>query len=277
MKKLTITNGFYAILFAGSQLLFSCREREKTKPAPAPDSEVPAVKLSQAVHSGGSSRTFFYQAGGQLREIGGKGMYALSGHAESRSTVLYDAAGKLKEITTQGESSTDKTVYSYNAAGQLVRTEEYTDSQLQYYFTYEYNAQGQLIIKYSFAPQTPESTVFGAGLKREYEYDPRSNLSRVTASWKAAGTGNWGVFLTHQYLAYDNGHSVDHWLDSPHYLPGVVLQHNNPGQEVRVNHPGGETTVTTHTYAYNSKNYPVKRITASSNNTSSHITFSYTE
>ncbi len=114
--------------------------------------------------------------------------------------------GTLKEITTQGEPAADKTEYSYNAAGQLVRTEEYTGSQLQYYFTYEYNARGQLITKYSFAPQTPASTVFEAGLKREYAYDPRNNLSRVTASWKAAGSSNWGIFLTHQYSEYDNGH-----------------------------------------------------------------------
>ncbi len=274
MKKVITPNGSWAILLVGSLLLPGCRQRSDTQPAPAP---APEIKLSQAVHSGGSSRTFFYQADGQLREIHGKGIYTLSGNTESRSTVHYNGLGKVKEITTTGDSFTYQTVYSYNASRQLVRTEEYIDSQLQYYFTYEYNAQGQLITKYSFAPETPESSDFKAALKREYEYDQRNNLSRIIEFSKAAPSNDWTIYLTYQYADYDNGRSVNHLLSYPHYLPDVVLQHNNPGKEARTNHPGGETTVATHTYAYNSQHYPVKRVTTSSNNTSSQITFSYAE
>ncbi|MBD0257008.1 MAG: hypothetical protein ICV83_14915 [Cytophagales bacterium] len=274
MKKSITPHGMYVILFVSSQLLLGCREKEEAKPGPTPVAE---VKLGKAVHSGGASREFSYHSDGQLLEIHGKGMYALGDNAESRSGVLYNAFGKIKEITTTGDSFSYKTLYSYNASRQLVRTEEYINARLQYYFTYEYNAQGQLIAKYSFAPQTPESSNFSAAIKREYEYDPRNNLSRVTEFSKAAASNDWTIYLSYQYLEYDNGHSVNHWLSYPHYLPDVKLQHNNPGKEIRTNHPSGATTVTTHAYAYNSKNYPVKRLTSSSNNTSSQITFSYTD
>jgi hypothetical protein len=158
-----------------------------------------------------------------------------------------------------------------------VRTEEYINTQLQYYFTYEYNDQGRLITKYSFAPQTPESSTFKATIKREYEYDQRNNLSQVTEFSKADGSNDWTIYLTNQYSDYDNGHSVNHLLNNPHLIPDVILWNNNPGKEIRINHPSGATTVTTHRYEYNLDNYPVKRLTASSNNTSSLITFSYTE
>jgi hypothetical protein len=272
MKKGITPSGIWAILFVSSQLLPGCRGQAEIPPAPSPER-----KLSQAVHSGGSSRAFFYEANGRLREIHGKGIYTLSGNTESRSTVHYNAFGKVKEITTTGDSFTCQTVYSYNASRQLVRTEEYIDSQLQYYFTYAYNAQGQLITKYNFAPGTPESSDFKAALKREYEYDQRNNLSRIIEFSKAAPSNDLTIYLTYQYAEYDNGRSINHLLSYPHHLPDVMLQHNNPGKEIRTNHPGGETTVTTHTYAYDDGQYPVKRITTSSNNTSSQITFSYAE
>ncbi len=273
MKKLITPNRVYALLFVGSQL-FSCREKEEAKPGPTP---APEIKLGKVVHSGGASREFSYHSSGQLLAIHGKGGYALSGNTESHSQVLYNAFGKIKEVTTTGDSFTYQTVYSYDASRQLVQTEEYINSQLQYYFTYEYNPRGQLIAKYSFAPQTPESSAFEAAFKREYEYDQLNNLSQVTEFSKAAGSNDWTIYLVYHYSDYDNGYSVNHLLNYPHHLPVVMLLYNNPGKEIRINYPSGAQTITTHRYEYNRENYPVKRITTSSNNTSSRITFSYAE
>jgi len=184
------------------------------------------------------------------------------------------------QFDPDGNVSTYQVTFDYDTQHRLIQVNANMGLKNKYYYqgnrvqkTEEYDHKNRLVIThtYTFDPQnrlvqviddiTDPDDQTSAKLKHTYEYDQRGNLTYLKDYQFNPTTQAYDLTYTQAWEGYDNGKNPDNLRLLFPYLPGVVLQVNNPGKKRVIQKSGMVTETQTYTYQYNEKGYPSQRTT----------------
>lgn len=178
----------------------------------------------------------------------------------------YNADGSLQKVS--GRDQAEDNLF-YDANKQLIRVEQNSEAMPKTVLFFDYDAKGRVISRYQEDNFPGDSMVF--------EYDDSDRIIKASHYWSRteiffyydieypdAGTVKMSVYLRGQYtpeleLSFVDTYTMD---NHPRPHPREYYLYQFPIEDIFLPHnplskhtAGG--TVTTHTYTYNGRGYPV--------------------
>jgi len=212
--------------------LFSCTYDNLTT--------TPKCLLIGVAGSSGSA-TYNYDASGKL----------FSGGAGSNQwTVKYDPKGNISQLTAGGHVN-----FYYDSKNNLIKREEYltiirngldSEEVLESMTEFNYNSSSQLVRVANYESKNGQLTLFGID-SLGYSNSASKNLKTISfysqsSSWTAT-------------MEYDNMHNPYADAKEMRIFNSPFFPENNITKSTTT--VGGMVTVTTYTYVYNDKGFPI--------------------
>jgi hypothetical protein len=177
----------------------------------------------------------------------------------TRYNIIYDA-GRIHEMRNDILVNKDRLQYSYDSNGNITSV-DYADSTGAVYTKVDLFYSNSKLIKLERARKSGADFVLDKRSTMSYYED--GNLKDITYHYLPFN-GQTEAFYTSHFEWYDNKPNPD-WFDLIHneffdhffLLPGVQLQKNNPGREIRTG--DGTNYTVDYIYNYNEKNFPLNK------------------
>lgn len=213
--------------------------------------------LRQLTRSATDFQQFEYDAAGRVSQYVSQWQFMQNSPQVRRLTqrLEYNQAGKLMRIRKEGSEIR----YVYDAAGTLLRAEEY-------------NTLGDLLNRHSYqwagnklVEEIAENRLSGgdwARLKSSFEYDQAGNLTKETKVVLLAN-GTERPELTIEYSEFDRylKHPADDFIMRQPFVGQGIFQVNNPGKKVIRIANGRIVTEERYSYTYGNMGYPSQKAT----------------
>jgi hypothetical protein len=244
----------YVWLVTVSFLLFSCKkDTNMNDPAPAPKL---AVLLKDIVIPNLPAPYYHF-------EYTATGQFAFASFASdlTRYDFIYNG-DKISEMRNNIIVNKDRLQYSYDSEGR-VSFIQYTDSTGAFFAESFFTYDGPRLVKAErFHKREPgPGTVVDRVMEMAYNAD--GNLLQLT-DHRPAMNGQSETTVVDRFEQYDNKINVDgfsrlhpDFFEHLFILPGVQLQKNNPGKEIRTG--DGTNYEVNYSYTYNANDAPLKR------------------
>ena len=246
----------YFVILIAATILFSCKKEKGTVDPPPlpPPLTPPTVAIKDIVISRLPSPFYHF-------EYNAEGKVTFISYASDlfRYDVIYDR-DRISEMRNNIIVNKDKLKYFYDNAGR-VNTLTYADSTGFVYTRINLTYDGSQLIKLERERKIGADFIVDKTIIMSYH--PDGNLLDRTIHRPAIGGQNESR-ITDRYEQYDNkinagGFSLlhDEFFDHFVFLPGVLLQKNNPGREARTG--DGNNYKVDYTYTYNNFDAPLTR------------------
>lgn len=159
--------------------------------------------------------------------------------------------GQLESLRT----AVSRTVYSYSD-GRLQTAENFNknDKKISTH-TFAYDGSGRLASLTESISEPDEITA----TRMRYTYHPDGNLEKIEFGSLKVGEENFIPDYTKLFEAYDNHPQTIPSAVWEHFIPGLVLQHNNPVRIKNIDKNGDVTDILHLAYQYDEAGYPKQR------------------
>ena len=246
--------------------LFSCKKDETTPPTGPP----PIKLVKQLTASPNDFINYEYDA---------------AGHVIKYISSWQNGGGGISRLNNVFEYNGDKLVKFSNEAGNALFT--YNGNTIAKSDNFAANGRKLSTILYQFegnkltslieqnANPEPDAIV---ETKVSYQYYSNGNVSRIETAYRKQITDPFVVSFSQVFVEYDDKKNSQPDGVLGFFLPGVVLQKNNP---IKVNNVSANGTIdgySRYEYTYNTSGYPAKRkhFIAVGSNESTPVIFDYT-
>ncbi len=234
MKTLKKTLAILLFIFA-----VSCSKDNNVLPAPEPVVEQPISLLTKTIDSDGLISTYTYDNDKRLIN------YKLNGdssNAPRDHNLTYNTDGTLAQITNVTDGSIISK-YFYNADKKVVKKESRNGIDV---YTYEYT-NDQIIEKYLFRADDSKRICI-------YTKNPQGNVTQSKEFLNVTNANPNGT------LSYTSNYTFDTKKSATTSLPKEYLFPENNVNN-RISEQNNAANVYNYTMEYNTKGYPIKRIT----------------
>lgn len=246
----------FLLLLPVSLISFACK-KDKGPASPAPPTPPrPAVLLKDIEIPNLPSPYYHFEY-----TTAGRFAFASFASDAARYDFVYDG-DRISEMRNNILVNKDRLQYYYDTEGR-VSFIQYTDSSGIFYAESFFTYDGQKLIKVErFHKREPgPGTVVDRVMEMAYNAD--GNLLELTDHRPVINGQNEST-VADRFEQYDNKVNVDgfsrlhpDFFEHLFLLPGVQLQKNNPGKEIRTG--DGMNYEVTYTYTYNAGNAPLTR------------------
>ena len=203
-------------------------------------------------------RELLFDDSNRLLKVNTKSFFPNDVVLESYTDYTYDAQGVLQKAETDTGYRLEYTWENQK----IVRTDEYLDGVQTRYFTFSYDERNRLS-EYTTWDDVPEAGGIIPVYKESYLYDQRDNVTHAFLYYYDTGLNGHQLLTTMEFSDYDDMPEGESLFDAYAFNPSVKLRRNNPGKTITRNGKGITNLVDQYSYTYNSRGYPVKKVTTS--------------
>src|ERR1044072_7980325 len=230
----------------------ACKKEKEINYPITPSASAPLLKEIVIPHLPSPFYDFEYDANG-------KPIFASFASDLTRYNITYDA-GRIHEMRNNILVNKDRLQYVYDS-NENITSINYADSTGVVYIKIDLLYSNGKLIKLERARKSVSDFVLDKRSTMSYYED--GNLKDITYHYLPFN-GQPEIFYTSHFEQYDDKPNSDcfdlihnEFFDHFFLLPGVQLQKNNPGKEIRTG--DGSNYTIDYTYTFNEKNYPLNK------------------
>jgi hypothetical protein len=226
-------------------LLVSCRKD--------PGSTQPLKIVKKVAASSFDYVQYEYNAKGHVSRYVSKWKDATGNEHSQNNTFKYDANSQLVKWSSEEGYG----LYTYRN-GRLSQSDHFTvNGRKISRRIYTFNAANRLtdIVEEMTnpLPNEPKNT------KESFQYDNNGNLSRIDFAFRNELTDPFTVNFSKKFVQYDNKKNPEPDGILGAFLPGVILQFNNPVRIENITASGTVQGYSRYEYNYNTEGFPLQR------------------
>jgi len=222
-------------------------------PAPA----TPEVQLQPLLYEEPDyKKEFVYDNSNRLVQIKMTSTFANGYETTSVQNLVYDANGKLAELTSD---TGFRFVYTY-AGNRIATTQEWVNGTASRMHRFTYDDRGRVTEAIVYQNIPDEGGEIPTSSDR-YEYDANGNLAVWTMYYYTTFGREAKVQTVLTFSDYDNKVNTEDLFEPNVFNPGMVLRKNNPGKLVVTNGNSAVTSTERYTYEYHEQGFATSKTT----------------
>ncbi|GEO12178.1 hypothetical protein [Segetibacter aerophilus] len=246
--------------------LFACKKDETT---PTPIDQSPTKMVKQVTASPDDFISYEYDAAGHVIKYVSKWQNGAGGTSSSNNVFEYNG-DKLSRFSNQSGFA----LFTYNG-NTIARSDNFAANGKKI-STSLYQFEGNKLTSIIEQNANPEPDAI-IETKVSYQYYSNGNVSRIDQAYRKQTSDPFTVTSSQVFVEYDDKKNPQPDGVLGFFLPGVILQKNNP---IKVNNLSANGTIdgySRYEYTYNSNGYPAKRkhFIAAGNTESTPVVFDY--